>query len=113
MALRDILRRRLDEQGLSQKWLAEKVGTTEATISRCLNGVNMPSGDLILAIADALNVSMDYLMGRTPVASRGAPMEGEAYIVGKAFTRCTQRDRDLVLRILADYMTEDEIEYFK
>lgn len=110
--MQSILRECLSERGLSQKWLADKVGTTEATISRCLNGINIPGGDLIMAISDALGVSMDYLMGRTPVASIDTRKDGEEYIIGRCFSRCTTRDRDLVMRILADYMTEEEQSYF-
>ena len=112
MKMQDRLRECLSERGLSQKWLADSVGTTEATISRCLNGVNVPSGDLIMAISDALNVSMDYLMGRTPVADRQTRANGEEYIIGRCFSRCTNRDRDLVMRILDEYMTDEERAYF-
>lgn len=111
--IQSILRECLSDRGQSQKWLAEQVGTTEATISRCLNGVNVPGGDLILAMADALNVSIDYLMGRTPVPDIKTRQTGEEYIVGSAFSRCVERDRDLILRILADYMTEEETAYFE
>lgn len=113
MRMRDRLRLCLSERGVSQKWLADRVGTTEATISRCLNGVNVPSGELIMAMADALDVSMDYLMGMTPIADRQTQSSGEKYIVGCCFTRCTQRDRDLILRILDEYMTDEEREHFK
>lgn len=112
MGIHEVLRRLLDERGLSQKWLAAQVGTTEATISRCLNGVNVPSGDLVMSISEVLGVSMDYLMGRTPVADVRTHKDGEEYIVGRCFSRCTVRDRDLVLKILSDYMTEEENAYF-
>jgi transcriptional regulator with XRE-family HTH domain len=57
-----IIRRR---QGLSSKELAERVGTARATISR-LENTKKPqvSFDVLVRIAEALGVSLDYLAGR-------------------------------------------------
>ena len=51
------------EAGLSQAELAERVGAGDARqISRYENGRITPSLDAIAGIAEALNVSLDYLV---------------------------------------------------
>lgn len=50
---------------LTQEGLAKRVNTTKATISNYENGHSTPSNDMLSALADALYVSTDYLLGRT------------------------------------------------
>ena len=56
------LRKKLE---LSQKELADKTNLTEATLSRYENNLREPKGEVIVKIANALNVTTDYLLGRT------------------------------------------------
>ena len=53
------------ELNLNQKELAEKCGITEATLSRYENDLREPKSEAIVKIANALNVTTDYLLGRT------------------------------------------------
>lgn len=55
-------RKKLD---MNQKELAEKCGITEATLSRYENELREPKGEVVVKIANALDVSTDYLLGRT------------------------------------------------
>ncbi|MBX3084611.1 MAG: helix-turn-helix transcriptional regulator [Anaerolineae bacterium] len=48
---------------LSQKDLAERIGTTDKQIWRYENGLNVPSSDVLARIAKELEVSADYLIG--------------------------------------------------
>ena len=54
------LRRR---EGLSQQELAEKLGLAKSTISMYESGSRKPSFEILEAIADYFNTSMDILMG--------------------------------------------------
>lgn len=108
MELQEILRRLLNERGLSQKWLADEIHVTEATISRTLNGVNVPGADLLLKMGDAFGVSCDYLLGRTPDPSIVTDVNKQEYIIGRAFMRCDARDRRIVLAVLEEYLTGAE-----
>ena len=59
----NILYSLLRQRGMTQKMLADKAHTTEATISRYLTDTKrMPRADLIVSIAEALDVSTDYLL---------------------------------------------------
>lgn len=51
--------------GWRQEDLAQKIGTTQRQISRYERGISTPSLPLLRDLADALNVSIDWLVGRT------------------------------------------------
>lgn len=53
----------LDEHNMSQTQLAKKVGTTNVTICRYINGERIPRIDVVSKIASVFNVSLDYLLG--------------------------------------------------
>lgn len=50
---------------MTQKDLADQLGTTELQVYRYEKGKTSPSGDMIAKMADVLNVSTDFLLGRT------------------------------------------------
>lgn len=52
----------------TQKYVAEKIGMARTTYTAYENGTKMPPPDTINNIAILLDVSNDYLMGRTNVA---------------------------------------------
>lgn len=55
-------------KGLTQKELAEKMGfKTHSTINQYETGKSKPGHDDLIKLADILDVSMDYLSGRTDV----------------------------------------------
>jgi transcriptional regulator with XRE-family HTH domain len=49
---------------LTQEELGKKVNTTKGTISNYENGHSTPSNDMLLLLADVLNTTTDYLLGR-------------------------------------------------
>lgn len=53
----------LQKQGLTQKQLADRLNTTEATLSRYVNGEREPKADMLANIATALNTTSDFLLG--------------------------------------------------
>lgn len=53
----------LEENNLSQTKLAKKIGTSNVTICRYLNGERIPRLDVIAKMASVFNVSLDYLLG--------------------------------------------------
>lgn len=59
----DRLRGLMKEAGYTQTSLAEKLGTTQNTISGYVNG-RMPLPDIICKIADVFDVTTDYLLCR-------------------------------------------------
>jgi transcriptional regulator with XRE-family HTH domain len=57
------------KKGLSQKELAERIDMRESTISRYENDKRLYQWDGLVKLADALNTSVDYLLGRTSVSA--------------------------------------------
>lgn len=58
------------EKGLTQRELADRVGVTEVSMSRYINGARVPSGPIVVNIAKALGISVDYLVGTSNVKKR-------------------------------------------
>lgn len=103
-----LLKSFMEEHGISQKWLAEAANTTEATISRYINGIHQPNISLVMSIAKALNVSVDYLLGITAIPSRNLDKTPELKLLIRCYSKASDRDKRLLWNILEDYMTEDE-----
>lgn len=53
----------LKKSGLTQRELADKVGVTESSMSRYVNGSRIPKGTIVANIANALHTTSDYLLG--------------------------------------------------
>lgn len=53
----------MKEKNITQQMLAEIVNTTQATLSRNMNGVHAPKAEMIEKMADFFDVSSDYLLG--------------------------------------------------
>lgn len=51
--------------GLSQKALANIIGVSDAAITMMEKGKRFPSFEILCALADYFNVSLDYLVGRS------------------------------------------------
>lgn len=53
------------EKGFTQKQLAEKVGCSQSMVTRWVSGECEPTASAILKLAEALDCSCDYLLGKT------------------------------------------------
>ena len=51
----------LEIRGLKQKWLADKIGVTEVTISNWVNNRTYPSIETLINISKVLNVEVKDL----------------------------------------------------
>ncbi len=58
------------EQHLTQKQVAEGVNVTEIAIQNYEAGRRKPNYDILIALADFFDVSLDYLVGRSDVTER-------------------------------------------
>lgn len=54
-------------RGMTQDQLAEASGVTENAIARYESERNQPRADTVVKLADALDCSVDLLLGRTPL----------------------------------------------
>lgn len=65
MTFAEILKRERKAAGLTQEHISGLCGISQHTWSRYERGEWIAKGERLTAIADALGVSLDYLMGRT------------------------------------------------
>lgn len=109
------LRELLDEKKWSQRELAEKCGTTAATISRWLSGTNVADVQGVISIAKAFNVSTDYLLGITSVRSESdKSLSVEKRFLTDIYERAKSEDKYVVWALLQRYLkNEIEVEAFK
>ena len=56
------IRKRLDEIGMSQRELADKLGITEVSLSRYIKGERIPRATVVIGIAKVLDVSVEWLL---------------------------------------------------
>jgi len=57
-------------KGITQKQLGLETGTSERGIQNYEMGVRKPTYDILLALADYFDVSLDYLVGRSDDPTR-------------------------------------------
>ncbi|NLC93892.1 MAG: helix-turn-helix transcriptional regulator [Treponema sp.] len=55
----------VNESGYSQKQIAALCHTTEASLSRYINGARMPNPAILANLATALHTTTDYMLGKT------------------------------------------------
>jgi transcriptional regulator with XRE-family HTH domain len=67
MTIGERLKKVLNDRGMMQKELAEKIGVSEVVISRYIHGGRIISVPILIEICKALNVSADYLLGLSEV----------------------------------------------
>lgn len=73
MGIGDNIRQRRCELGMSQHELAERMGyNSRSTINKIEVGVSDVSHTKILQFAEALNVSLDYLIGTTSISEENS-----------------------------------------
>ena len=108
------LKETIISKGVSQRWLAERANTTEATISRYIKEVNSPAILVILSdIAKALNVSSDYLIGITNIPTTKESVTPEEKIILSCFSNMTPPDRLVLWALLDKYMTAQQKQWLE
>jgi transcriptional regulator with XRE-family HTH domain len=75
MRIGDKIKVLLDRRGMTQRELAKRIGITEVSMTRYINNSRVPKGPLVAAMAKALGVSADELLGLAegPVISDDKP----------------------------------------
>jgi transcriptional regulator with XRE-family HTH domain len=91
------LRKARKEKGFSQGQLAQRIGVDLQRVSKYERGVNVPTTDIMVRIADTLDVSLDYLL-----------RNGKNRILGKI------RDTQLIDQVAQiELLPDDDREHLK
>ncbi|QOS99839.1 helix-turn-helix domain-containing protein [Brevibacterium sp. JNUCC-42] len=59
--MRNNLKGILEERGIKQKWLQERVGLSRTALNRVINGLSTPSLDAALRIAKVLEIPVEAI----------------------------------------------------
>ena len=107
------LRQLLDRRGVSQEWLARQIHATPATVSRYLTSDRVPRGENVAAVASALNVSADYLLGLigdecTLKRDRRSGLDVEVSLLASCYRKASSSDQRVIWTLLDKYMTPEE-----
>jgi len=94
----EILRRIRESQKLSQTELAEKTGFQPSAISHFETGRRSPSFDNLKRLADALSVSIDYLLGREDTSKSLGPVAEQLF---RDFHNMSSEDQDTLTKFAA------------
>ena len=109
----------LNDKNLTQKELAKIVGTTEVSIGRYINDKREPNATMLASIANALNVSTDYLLGRpnTHKTSQETKSKAEELeedfpegvsVLYRANQNLTPAQKEVMIRMIKATFFEDE-----
>lgn len=99
------LRSARETRGLNQSDLAEKCGFQTSAISHFETGSRKPSFDSLRRLAEALDVSTDYLLGRVNEA-KGFTGADKLHRHYDALTDADRRMADDFVKMLAEKATE-------
>ena len=102
----NILRSVREQKSMSQSKLGEKAGLQPAAISHFENGRRAPSFSNLRKLADALSVSIDYLLGREEEPAAAGP---KVEAIFRHIQSMSSADQDLLTKMaenLADRNAE-------
>jgi transcriptional regulator with XRE-family HTH domain len=94
----DNLRKTREEKGLSQAELAEKAGLQPSAVSHFEAGRRRPSLENLKRLADALNVTLDSLLGREITSAVAGPLAQQLF---RSFEQMTAEDQDDLAKFAA------------
>lgn len=101
--------------GLKQSELASKIGVSQQTLSRIENEVCEPAVDVLCALSDYFQVSIDYLMLRTNHVQMASSDEEvydlvvENYELLKLMQKLSDKEKLALIQIVKVFTNEEVI----
>jgi transcriptional regulator with XRE-family HTH domain len=93
-----------EQAGLSQQQLADKLGTTQRAVSWWEREPVALRADQLAAVAEALGVTTDYLLGKQPLKARGSGPVGKAKRLFEAVSKLPRHQQEKVFAILEPFV---------
>ncbi|MEK5070303.1 helix-turn-helix domain-containing protein [Sporosarcina sp. FSL K6-1508] len=95
---------------LTQEALAEKVNTSKGTISNYENGHSTPSNEMLVLLSDVLEITTDYLLGKSDNPTTNGVNNDKAFFMSKIASEFP--DIDLMFRDLESMSAEEMQEVY-
>ena len=92
----DLLRKTREDKGLSQSELAHKAGFQPSAIAHFESGRRSPSFENLKRLADALAVTIDFLLGRETEPKSAGPVAEQLF---RDFSHMTAKDQETIADI--------------
>ncbi|MBQ6472945.1 MAG: helix-turn-helix transcriptional regulator [Victivallales bacterium] len=83
---------------MTQRELASRINATEAAVSKYVNSDRTPRADIVADIANALETTSDYLLGRT--IEPKADFKAMKIIMARGASKLTSEEKAELVRIL-------------
>ena len=110
MGLTTNIKRLRKKHGWSQAVLAEKIGSHLKHINRLETGKYKPSLDVLIKLADALEVSLDYLVSETEEDFKEVKIEDKNLAQRiKLIDSLEPEDRQALIRVIDSMLTKKKI----
>lgn len=93
------------EKGLTQVELAKALGVAQPIVSKYESGELRLHGELIIRLAELLDVSTDELLGLEKKPRAGLPKDRRLVRRLQAFDKLPKRDRDALTRTLDAFLS--------
>ena len=109
--IRDIFvaraREAMTKAGIKQKDLAAKLNISEKTLSEYLNAKMHPTVTIVARMAQALNISIDYLTGLIedprPINEPPNPFRDEIEIFHRIYSKLSFNQRQAIINLLQSF----------
>jgi transcriptional regulator with XRE-family HTH domain len=92
----------LKESGMTQRELASRIGSTEMTVSRYVRNERQPKAEILSKIAEALNTTTDYLLGRDLVNDDESEFMKIHRLIARNASKMTPEKKNELIRTLLD-----------
>jgi len=111
MGFKENLKEELDFTGMYVKELAALSGVKKQTIDSYLNlNSRMPSADAAVAIAQALGVSVEYLITGKEIKQKTVQYPTEARIVAELITQMKEKNRRMAVAVIKSIKKQEDEE---
>lgn len=106
--LRDNMRDIMAQRGYTQQWLSTQTDIPDATISRYLSGVHNPKIEYVARMAEAMGVSVDYLLGLSTSSVPDQPPSPEIRALIAGYERADAHTKKMIWMQLDLVLTDEE-----
>ena len=111
MGFKENLKEQLNFSGMYVKELANQSGIKKQTIDSYLNTQScMPSADVAVAIAQALGVSVEYLVTGKEIRGKTAKYPKDVQIAAEIMIEMNEKNRKMAIAIIKSMKKQEEEE---
>lgn len=92
----------MEENSITQKELSKITHISEASLSRYLNGTLEPRYDILLNIAKAFDVDVNFLLGKENIENKINYFDNLYSLVTRSRTKLTEEEKYRIIKCLLE-----------